>query len=204
LSNPALRADSGNSAGVAAYFVTSSTDATLVIDNKGTGPLFKALANGVTSIRFDNTGKGFFNGGTQTSGADLAEFIPVTELLELGDVVEIDPNQAGQFRRCATSGSQSVAGVISTKPGVSLGATNPAGGAGDVNQGPQLALAGRIPVKVTDEGGSIRPGDLLIASSTPGHAKRASKHPRTGSVVGKALGGLKTGAGIVEMLVMLR
>lgn len=28
--------------------------------------------------RIDRTGKGFFNGGTQVGGADLAEFVPTT------------------------------------------------------------------------------------------------------------------------------
>lgn len=143
-----------------------------------------------------------YNGTLFNSGGDLAEFIPVLDRLEPGDVVEIDPIEVGQFRRCTTSGSLAVAGVISTRPGVSLGASDHK--AEGQSSDPQLALAGRIPVKVTDEGGAIRPGDLLIASATPGHARRASKRPRTGSVLGKALGRLEKGTGQVEMLVMLR
>ncbi len=73
-----------------------------------------------------------------------------------------------------------------------------------LDDGPALALAGRVPVKVTDEGGSIRPGDLLVAAPTAGHAMRAPDQPRPGSVIGKALGRLGTGTGVVEMLVMLR
>jgi hypothetical protein len=67
-----------------------------------------------------------------------------------------------------------------------------------------LALAGRVPVKVTAENGPIRPGDLLVASSTPGHAMRAPQRVAPGTVVGKAMGTLEQRRGVVEMLVMLR
>ena len=36
-----------------------------------------------------------------------------------------------------------------------------------------VALKGRVPVKVT---GPVRKGDVLIASSTPGHAKAVHSH----------------------------
>ena len=69
---------------------------------------------------------------------------------------------------------------------------------------PLLALAGKVPVKATTEGGAIRPGDLLVASSTPGHAMKAAASPAVGSVVGKALEPLDGGSGVIKMLVMLR
>jgi hypothetical protein len=47
-----------------------------------------------------------------------------------------------------------------------------------------LALAGRVPVKVTLEGGPIKPGDALTASSTPGRAMRAGE---PGATIGVAL-----------------
>jgi hypothetical protein len=203
LAGAALYALNSNG-GIAAWADTNSGDATMVLTNAfAGGQLIKGFTGGgVTPVfRIDGAGKGFFNGGTQASGADLAEFIPVLEALEPGEVVEIDPNNPGHFRRCTTTGSLAVAGVISTKPGMTLGGTDPAG---VDNKGSQLALAGRIPVKVTDEGGSIRPGDLLIASSTPGYAMRAPSPAIEGSVLGKALGVLNSGFGTIEILVMLR
>jgi hypothetical protein len=71
-------------------------------------------------------------------------------------------------------------------------------------QGPRLALTGRVPVKVSSENGPIRPGDLLVSSSTAGHAMRAASNPSPGTIIGKALGSLKEGNGTVEMLIMLR
>ncbi len=66
--------------------------------------------------RIDVTGRGFFNGGTQTSGADVAEFMVTSDAPQPGDVVEIDPKHIGQFRLAATPNSTAVAGVISTNP----------------------------------------------------------------------------------------
>ncbi|HLD19823.1 MAG TPA: hypothetical protein VJB93_01045, partial [Patescibacteria group bacterium] len=55
-----------------------------------------------------------------------------------------------------------------------------------------VALAGRVPIKVTLENGAIAPGDLLVSSSTPGYAMKydPAKVPQgTGSfaIIGTAL-----------------
>ena len=186
--NPALRAETKNAAGIALVAEGgASTDAAAIFANSGSGPLFKGLVNGNPVIRFTATGQGIFNAGTQTGGADLAEFIPVTDGLEAGDVAEIDPENAGHFRRCSATGSQTVAGVISTQPGVTLGALKPAE---NENQGPQLALAGRVPVKVTGEGGSIRAGRPVgeLFHSRPRHAgfEAAAHRQCAGQILGPA------------------
>ncbi len=152
-------------------------------------------------FRVSYTGTVFADGGYVTGGADVAEFISTRGEPQPGDVVEIDPDHPGQFRLASTPNSTRVAGAISTNPGASLGAIDPAG---TENTGPQLALAGRVPVKVSAENGAIRPGDLLVASSTPGHAMRAPADPAPGTVIGKALDNLDSGTGIIKMLVMLR
>ena len=159
------------SGGIAGVFTNTSTDTTVLISNAGSGPLIKAWAGTIPKFQVDINGTVHTAASYTVGGIDLAEVIPVTDKLEPGDVVEIDPNNMAISGQCSTSGSLAVAGVISTRPGVSLGVTNSDAGEGE-NIGPQLALAGRIPVKVTDEGGTIQPGDLLIASATPGHARR--------------------------------
>lgn len=47
---------------------------------------------------------------------------------------------------------------------------------------PLLALVGIVAVKASAEDGRIRSGDLLVASSTPGHAMRAGPNPPIGVV----------------------
>lgn len=66
-----------------------------------------------------------------------------------------------------------------------------------------LAIVGIVPCKVSGENGPIRPGDLLVTSSTPGHAMRDG-NPKPGTIVGKALGSLDTGMGVVHVLVALQ
>ncbi len=184
----------GKSEGGTAVFA-QTTSGSLYVGHQGMG------LGGTNVFRVDNTGKGFFNGGYQTGGADVAEFIPTNGDPQPGDVVEIDPDHAGQFRLASTPNSTIVAGVISTQPGASLGAIDPASAE---NTGPQLALAGRVPVKVSAKNGAIHPGDLLVASSMPGYAMRAPANPAPGTVIGKALDSLNSGTGIIKMLVMLR
>ena len=56
-------------------------------------------------------------------------------------------------------------------------------------------------MKVTDEGGPIQPGDLLVTSFTPGYAMRWDPDagtPRT--LVGKALQPLAEGSGVILVL----
>jgi hypothetical protein len=67
-----------------------------------------------------------------------------------------------------------------------------------------LAVVGVVPVKVTAEGGAIVPGDLLVASSTPGRAMKAGDQPPLGSVLGKALQPLASGSGVIKMLATLQ
>jgi hypothetical protein len=64
-----------------------------------------------------------------------------------------------------------------------------------------LALTGIVRVKVTNEGGPIQPGDLLVTSSTPGHAMRwASPDPCLCALVGKALEPILRDRGVILVL----
>ena len=64
-----------------------------------------------------------------------------------------------------------------------------------------LALVGIVPVKVSAEGGPIQPGDLLVTSSTPGHAMRwAGPDLCPCSVVGKALEPMDEEQGVILVL----
>ena len=66
---------------------------------------------------FCGRASGCFNTGT---GADLAERIDVTEPVEPGDVVEIDPEHPGHYRKARGPYSGRVVGVIASSPGITL------------------------------------------------------------------------------------
>ncbi len=67
------------------------------------------------------TGNACADGSWNAGGADVAEFISTTEVLQPGDLVEIDPQNPKHYRRTQKPYSTLVAGVISTRPGLILG-----------------------------------------------------------------------------------
>ena len=68
-----------------------------------------------------------------------------------------------------------------------------------------LAVVGIVPCRVTTENGPIIAGDLLVTSSTPGHAMKGTDRARMlGAVVGKALEPLREGTGEIQVLVTLQ
>jgi hypothetical protein len=159
-----------------------------------------------TKARIDSTGKGFFDGGTQTGGADFAESVSAKGAsvdYEPGDVLVIDTSADRQFSLSTTPYSKLVAGVYSTKPGV-LGTLH-ASEAPDLPSELPMAVVGIVPCKVSTENGPISRGDLLVTSSTPGHAMRATDATGlSGAIIGKALQPLLLGKGKIEVLITLQ
>lgn len=137
-------------------------------------------------------------------GGDFAESVEVSgsrKAFSPGDVLVIDPDHPGKFLKSSTPYSTAVLGVYSTKPGF----------VGRRLKGPKrpdevpMAMVGIVPTKVTAENGPIHPGDLLVTSSVPGYAMRGTDRSRMlGAVIGKALGSLKSGKGVIEVGVTLQ
>jgi hypothetical protein len=167
---------------------TSASDINLfrVVSNVG--------ATGNVKFRIDSDGDVYSDGTNNLgSGADLAENYTSLDLtLEPGELValsdtalasvssesqdnQIIENVSGIVR--ASSTTQNILGVVATKPGVLMSSNL-------LNSKP-VALAGRVPVKISLENGPIKIGDYLTASKTvPGAATKALS---SGNVVGRAL-----------------
>jgi hypothetical protein len=189
----------------------SFTAAAVHAINDGGGDIFIGESGG-RKARIDGTGKGFFNGGTQSGGADYADSMRTTDSpaqLEPGDVLAIDPQHGDAVRRSREPNSRLVAGVYSTQPSM-LGVGKH--GVDDSLRGEvPVALLGVVPTKVTAENGPIRNGDLLVTSSLPGRAMKArpkmvngvAVYP-TGAILGKALEPMPQGSGVINVLVTLR
>jgi hypothetical protein len=61
---------------------------------------------------------------------------------------------------------------------------------------------GKVYCKVDANYSSIGVGDMLTTSATPGHAIKAENPLKAfGAVIGEALGPLKTGTGLIPVLV---
>lgn len=155
----------------------------------------------------------FQDGTTQTTafipancGADYAESVGVsgdrTNYLP-GDILVIDPDNPGKFLKSNQPYSTMVAGIYSTQPGF-VGRLEPANSETAKTEVP-MAMVGRVPTKVSAENGPIKVGDLLVSSSTMGYAMKGTDHSQMlGAVVGKALGSLDSGTGVIEVLVTLQ
>lgn len=141
----------------------------------------------------------YYGQGFKTGGADIAEHIKVSQPVEPGDVIALDPKNLGYYRKSQKPYSTLAAGVVSTEPGVTLGELED----GSVEDKPLIALMGTVSVKATTENGPIHPGDLLTTSSTPGHAMACQDTKKCGgAIIGKALEPLNKGKGTIKMLVM--
>jgi len=143
-----------------------------------------------------------------TGGSDVAEPYKIAASQNVsplpGMVVSIDPAQTGQMRVCTRAYDPAVGGIISGANGIHPGVVLRQ--AGTVADGAlPIASLGRVWCWCdADAGGAITPGDLLTTSDTPGHAMRASDYGRAkGAILGKAMSPLKTGRGLVLVLVTL-
>lgn len=157
-------------------------------------------------FRVDDTGKGFFDGGTQTGGADFAESVATAtgpHHYGPGDLLVLDTKADRQLTLSTEPYSTLVAGIYSTRPGV-LATPHRMDAPASVGEIP-LAIVGIVPCKVSAENGSIQRGDLLVTSSTPGYAMKGTDRNRMlGAVVGKAMEPLEKGTGVMQVLVTLQ
>jgi hypothetical protein len=129
--------------------------------------------------------------------ADFAEMLPAQGEIEVGEVLAIGPD--GLLIMSSEAYQTTVVGVHSYRPSY-LGNAQFADEDGYV----PLAMMGVVPVKASAENGAITPGDLLVASDTPGHAMRAGENPPQSTVIGKALSPLEEGTGYIQMIVTLQ
>jgi len=130
-------------------------------------------------------------------GSDYAEDYGTTDpSIDAGDVVALDSskpavqaiNRYGQVDskawivKASSDDAGNAIGVVSTSPGQVIGKAIFSTG----DNPRSVALSGRVPVKVSDENGPVKPGDYLVPSSTPGVAMKAVS---PGMTIGQALSG---------------
>jgi hypothetical protein len=114
--------------------------------------------------------------------------LPVSEVIEAGDVLVMDAALDGYARLSDASADTMVIGI--------------AGGSG--NEKVPVATSGFSNCKVDASFGPIHKGDLLVSSPTPGHAMKAPRPVEPGTIIGKALESLESSTGTIKVLVMLR
>ena len=145
----------------------------------------------------------------QVTGSDVAEPYNISATKNQsptpGMVVVIDPNKVGRMCIASRAYDQTVGGIISGAGGVKPGL---------ILRQPGTVADGKYPIASSGRvwcycdasaGGAIKPGDMLTTSNTPGHAMRAKDYAKArGAVIGKAMSTLKSGRGLVLVLVTLQ
>ena len=137
-------------------------------------------------------------------GGDYAEAVKTKDELKNynpGDVLVIASNDDGDVEKASEPYSTKVVGIYATKPGA-IGRRQELGDSPDAVP---MAMIGIVPAKVSAENGPIHKGDLLVTASIPGYAMKGTDRSRMlGAVIGKALGSLDSGTGVIETVVTLQ
>jgi len=142
---------------------------------------------GSSSYKYANVYATTFQGtATSAQYADLAEKYESDMELEAGTVVCFGGEK--EITACSHDSDHRVAGVISTDPAYMMNSDG---------EGQYVALTGRVPCKVV---GPVAKGDLLVSSDVLGHA-RADNDAKPGRIIGKAVGSIDSGEGVIEVLV---
>lgn len=191
--------------GIALEVVSNDHGTAMLVDHEGDGNLAIFSKGGANKARIDNTGKGFFDGGTQNSGADVAELFDVegsAKEYEPGDVLQISVTADRTVTKSNEAYSRLVIGVYATKPGVLL---TEASIDSTIDGKVPLGVIGVIPTKVCNENGPIHKGDILVTSSKTGYAMKADlKKLQPGQSIGKALEDFDGVIGKIKVLVNVR
>jgi hypothetical protein len=132
----------------------------------------------------------YANSTTVAQGDYAEQYLSNNTSMAPGTLVTSDAQNAGDMVSTTGMGyDPELTGIISTNPGVVIGN-------GDTENPPvgtkayPIALSGRVPALVTNENGSIQPGDYLTSSATlPGYAMKAL---HSGMIIGQALAGFST------------
>ncbi|WP_051175656.1 hypothetical protein [Nocardia exalbida] len=164
-------------------------DGDLVVHNK---------ANKQT-IRLDGA-----NGEIHLGNADAAEDFEVADAVQVTPGMVMSVGQDGKLRPCSIAYDQTVVGVVSGADRYRPGLVFDRGETQDDSRMP-ISVMGKVACRADARYGSIRVGDLLTTSPSPGCAMKASEPARAfGTIIGKALDSLDAGEGMVPMLISLQ
>ncbi len=210
--------DGGSIGGFIFYDYSNSGVLTNLVTIKGNGnvgigisnPIYKLDVNGDVNVSYLGEKKKIANlsaseklaYATDRIGFDVAEIFESQDTVETGDILVVG-DQERKVKKSSGTYQGAIVGVVSGAPALLFeGSELKIGARPDRFVGgsnPPVALAGRIPVKVSLENGPIETGDYLTTSSTPGVAMKATE---PGIAIGIALEEYK-GTGNNKILVFL-
>ena len=130
---------------------------------------------------------------TAPAAAPGRTLLPVSEPVEPGDLLALDPLRPGSFAKSRTA-ADPLAMAVAAAPSE------------EVDGALQAPVCDTIYARVKADAstGAIRAGDPLVASALAGHVMRAPEGTPPAAIVGKALEALEAGQGLLHVLVTLR
>ncbi|MFA6547902.1 MAG: hypothetical protein WCT11_03100 [Candidatus Magasanikbacteria bacterium] len=137
---------------------------------------------------------------TGSSTLDIAETYPINSNCyangscpNAGDLVCSDSSLNSGVKKCSNLYDNTVIGIVSTDPGLLLGG----GDFGNLEDNAgvrKVALAGRVPTKVSTVNGAIVVGDKLTSSDVPGVAMKATAEGPTVGIAMESYSGASVGS----------
>jgi len=138
------------------------------------------------------------------SNADAAEDFEVATGTDVAAGMVMVLGEDGKLTPCTSAYDQSAVGVISGAGRYRPGLVFDRGAEPDDHRVP-ISVMGKVSCRADASFGSIRVGDLLTTSHSPGYAMKATDPTRAfGTIIGKALGPLTDGRGLVPILISLQ
>lgn len=163
--------------------------------NGNEGDLIVRNGAGTDVIHLDGN-----SGDIRLMGADLAEEFAAPTDVEAGSVlIATGPDDVALAE---AANDRRVIGVVSGAGGLTSALRL---GSRPGEQRVPVAMVGRVYCKADADLGPIAAGDLLTTSDTPGHAMRVEDPAAAaGAIVGKALGSLDEGRGLIPVVLTLQ
>ena len=174
-----ISADTSTNTDFLLYFAATTSGALTAV-KQDSGLLYNPSSGTLTSAAFAGV-------ASSAKYADLAEMYAADEAIEPGTVVMFGGE--GKVAVCDTVNCRAVAGIVSTDPAYLMNSDQ---------EGAALALAGRVPCKVT---GPVAPGDMMVSAGN-GMAM-ANNEAAMGTVIGKAIEANEGGEGVIEVLALM-
>jgi hypothetical protein len=152
----------------------------------------KSLFDGTIDIQNNKETKDF--------PTNIVEYFIVneTEFISPGDILMTSEEGKSILEKSRLEYNKTVIGIVSGNPVIKIN------NSGSEEKVYPIALGGKVYCKVDARVNPIHPGDLIVASSTPGCGMKGTidSFEKIGTVLGKALDSLNEGIGIIPMFIM--
>ncbi|MBN1499774.1 MAG: discoidin domain-containing protein [Spirochaetes bacterium] len=153
-------------------------------------------------------GQSEFTGSVEIKGLKPADDSPINavemfesdneEYISPGDILIVSPQGNSKLTRTQKEYDTRVCGIVSSQPALIFNNTDQ-----EYQKLFPVALSGKVLCKVDARNNPVKPGDLIVTSSTPGCGMKGKidSFEKIGSVVGKALESLDEGISTIYVFV---